>query len=40
VHLRPSGNAPELRCYAEADSQERAAALATECLARVRALPD
>jgi phosphomannomutase len=24
VHLRPSGNAPELRCYAEADSAERA----------------
>ena len=22
VHLRPSGNAPELRCYAEADSVE------------------
>jgi phosphomannomutase len=38
VHLRPSGNAPELRCYAEADSQARAAALATECLARVKAL--
>lgn len=24
VHLRPSGNAPELRCYAEAESQARA----------------
>ncbi|QYK14264.1 phosphomannomutase [Shewanella rhizosphaerae] len=24
VHLRPSGNAPELRCYAESDSVERA----------------
>jgi phosphomannomutase len=24
VHLRPSGNAPELRCYAEADTPERA----------------
>lgn len=24
VHLRPSGNAPELRCYAEANSSERA----------------
>ncbi|MCL1160653.1 phosphomannomutase [Shewanella chilikensis] len=24
VHLRPSGNAPELRCYVEADSQNRA----------------
>lgn len=35
VHLRPSGNAPELRCYAEADTQERAAALATACLDRL-----
>lgn len=24
IHLRPSGNAPELRCYAEADSEARA----------------
>ena len=37
VHLRPSGNAPELRCYAEADSPERAAALADACLQRVKA---
>jgi phosphomannomutase len=37
VHLRPSGNAPELRCYAEAASQERAAALANACLHRVQA---
>jgi phosphomannomutase len=27
VHLRPSGNAPELRCYTEADTKERASAL-------------
>jgi phosphomannomutase len=27
LHLRPSGNAPELRCYAEAGSPERAAEL-------------
>ena len=33
VHLRPSGNAPELRCYVEADSQSRAAALLDRCLA-------
>ncbi|MGB5671231.1 MAG: phosphomannomutase, partial [Sedimenticolaceae bacterium] len=33
VHLRPSGNAPELRCYTEADSAERAQALNAECLA-------
>lgn len=33
VHLRPSGNAPELRCYAEADREERAMELAAQCLA-------
>lgn len=32
IHFRPSGNAPELRCYAEAASQERANLLANECL--------
>ncbi len=36
VHLRPSGNAPELRCYAEAASQARASELADACLRRVR----
>lgn len=35
VHLRPSGNAPELRCYAEASSQEIAEALCQACLARI-----
>jgi phosphomannomutase len=35
VHLRPSGNAPELRCYAEADSIERAQALVTLTLQRI-----
>jgi len=34
VHLRPSGNAPELRCYAEADTPDRAAEL---CAAGLRA---
>jgi len=33
VHLRPSGNAPELRCYNEADSPERAVQLNRDCLA-------
>ena len=33
VHLRPSGNAPELRCYNEAGSQERADAMNRICLA-------
>jgi phosphomannomutase len=35
VHLRPSGNAPELRCYAEANSVERARTLCQDCLGRV-----
>ncbi|MDP3776318.1 phosphomannomutase [Methylotenera sp.] len=35
VHLRPSGNAPELRCYAESDTQENAQLLCTHCLERV-----
>ncbi|HVH03733.1 MAG TPA: phosphomannomutase, partial [Amaricoccus sp.] len=37
LHLRPSGNAPELRCYAEAATAERAAALASGALAAVAA---
>jgi len=32
VHLRPSGNAPELRCYNEASSAQRAAELNAQCL--------
>lgn len=32
AHLRPSGNAPELRCYNEAASPERAAAMNRRCL--------
>lgn len=35
VHLRPSGNAPELRCYAESDTPAAAMALCQDCLARV-----
>jgi phosphomannomutase len=35
VHLRPSGNAPELRCYAEASTQEVAEALCQACLGRI-----
>lgn len=38
VHFRPSGNAPELRCYAEANTQERARVLVDECLRRLRSL--
>jgi len=36
IHLRPSGNAPELRCYAEAESQARANALAAASLRQVQ----
>ena len=32
VHLRPSGNAPELRCYNEAASAERVKALNAACM--------
>lgn len=32
VHLRPSGNAPELRCYAEAETQTQAQTLCKNCL--------
>lgn len=38
VHLRPSGNAPELRCYVEADTQAKAQSLCDQCLARVASL--
>jgi len=37
LHLRASGNAPELRCYAEAATPEAAARLVAETLARVAA---
>jgi len=37
VHLRPSGNAPELRCYAEASTQQAAEALCRACLDRIAA---
>jgi phosphomannomutase len=36
VHLRPSGNAPELRCYAEADTPGAAQSLCDGCLERCR----
>jgi phosphomannomutase len=32
IHFRPSGNAPELRCYSEADTVERAEELIDLCL--------
>jgi phosphomannomutase len=38
LHLRPSGNAPELRCYAEAGDAPTATALVADTLARIAAL--
>ena len=38
VHLRPSGNAPEFRCYAEADSVARAGELLPLTLAKTKTL--
>lgn len=32
VHLRPSGNAPEFRCYVETEGKERSAELLADCL--------
>lgn len=37
IHLRPSGNAPELRCYAEANSTIRASQLVQNCLQKLAA---
>ncbi|KEZ16349.1 Phosphomannomutase [Sphingobium yanoikuyae] len=36
IHLRPSGNAPELRCYSESDTSARAVALNGQALQLVR----
>jgi phosphomannomutase len=38
LHLRPSGNAPELRCYAEASSEARAEQLVVHGLTLARQL--
>ena len=32
VHLRPSGNAPEFRCYTEAATVDRAGELNAACM--------
>jgi phosphomannomutase len=37
VHLRPSGNAPEFRCYVEAPTQIEAEALLKKAMARIAA---
>jgi phosphomannomutase len=36
IHLRPSGNAPEFRCYAEAENDERAREIITHALDKIR----
>lgn len=36
IHLRPSGNAPELRCYTESDNSTRAAQLNKQSLDLIR----
>lgn len=36
VHLRPSGNAPELRCYAEADTSVRAEKIVSAVLSYIK----
>ena len=38
VHLRPSGNAPELRCYAESDSEQTARNYVTNVLNKISTL--
>lgn len=38
IHLRPSGNAPELRCYAESDTEAAAIALVQQCLNKLAAM--
>lgn len=39
VHLRPSGNAPEFRCYTEASTAGRATELCRNVLERLRGAP-
>ena len=36
VHLRPSGNAPELRCYAEAEDEGEAQQIVEQVLSRIK----
>ena len=38
IHLRPSGNAPEFRCYTEADTDERAVSLNALAMEKLRSL--
>lgn len=36
IHLRPSGNAPELRCYAESSTLKQAESLVSICLSKIK----
>lgn len=36
IHLRPSGNAPELRCYTESFSEEKAQSLNEYCVSLIK----
>ena len=38
IHLRPSGNAPEFRCYTEADTNSRAIALNSLAMGKLKKL--
>ncbi|MFL9786809.1 phosphomannomutase [Vibrio cyclitrophicus] len=38
IHLRPSGNAPELRCYAESSTVQQARALVEQVLVNVQSI--
>lgn len=40
IHLRPSGNAPELRCYAEANSAEIAQSTVIQTLRQIQTFSD
>jgi len=40
LHLRPSGNAPELRCYAESETKSRAKLLCDTCLSSISLLTE
>ena len=40
IHLRPSGNAPEFRCYTESDSKERASEINKKALEIISAATD
>ncbi|MEZ0331529.1 MAG: phosphomannomutase, partial [Methylophilaceae bacterium] len=38
IHLRPSGNAPEFRCYSEASSPEAAEKITHNVLSKIKQL--